>query len=75
MRQPSGLSHEHQNGNGAGFEAQATLPAEGVKGVGKKGEKPSGLLGFMNRKGGRARSPKPKEAGVLGKEGARVVVK
>ena len=54
--------------------ATATLPAEGVKGVGKPMPKPTGMLGFLSRKGGRARSPKPREAGVLGKEGARVVI-
>ncbi|KAL6714424.1 Serine/threonine kinase [Lecanora helva] len=36
--------------------------------------KPAGVLGFWSRKKGRQRSPKPMEAGVLGKEGARVVV-
>ena len=36
--------------------------------------KPNGMLGFLSRKKGRQRSPKPMEAGVLGKEGARVVV-
>ena len=36
--------------------------------------KPNGMLGFLNRKKGRDRSPKPMEKGVLGKEGARVVV-
>lgn len=36
--------------------------------------KPNGMLGFWSRKKGRQRSPKPMEAGVLGKEGARVVV-
>ncbi|KAK4506909.1 hypothetical protein PRZ48_000642 [Zasmidium cellare] len=40
-------------------------------------EKPSGMLGFLSRKKGRDRSPKAtkeKERGVLGKEGARVVI-
>lgn len=37
-------------------------------------KKPHGMLGFLNRKKGRAASPKPKERGVLGKEGARVIV-
>lgn len=39
-------------------------------------EKPSGMLGFLSRKKGRDRSPKAKEKerGVLGKEGARVIV-
>lgn len=36
--------------------------------------KPTAVLGFLTRKKGRERSPKPMEAGVLGKEGARVVV-
>ncbi|MCJ1282389.1 hypothetical protein MMC26_001712 [Xylographa opegraphella] len=53
-------------------DKSATLPAEGVRGV--KGAKPTGMLGFLSRKGGRARSPKPREPGVLGKEGARVVI-
>ena len=39
-------------------------------------EKPAGMLGFLSRKKGRDRSPKAKEKerGVLGKEGARVVI-
>lgn len=44
----------------------------GGSGTGKG--RPTGMLGFLNRKKGRERSPKPQEAGVLGKEGARVVV-
>jgi len=36
--------------------------------------KPTGMLGFLSRKSGRQRSPKPTERGVLGKEGARVVI-
>ncbi|MCJ1243582.1 hypothetical protein MMC30_000779 [Trapelia coarctata] len=55
-------------------DKSATIPAEGVKGVAGKGQKPTGMLGFLSRKGGRARSPKPREPGVLGKEGARVVI-
>lgn len=39
-----------------------------------RGKKPAGMLGFLSRKKGRERSPKPMERGVLGKEGARVVV-
>ena len=45
---------------------------EGEGGVGHK--KGGGMLGFLSRKKGRDRSPKPMEKGVLGKEGARVVV-
>lgn len=36
--------------------------------------KASGVLGFLGRKKGRDRSPKARERGVLGKEGARVIV-
>ena len=36
--------------------------------------KPAGMLGFLSRKKGRDRSPKAKERGVLGKEGARVII-
>ena len=32
------------------------------------------MLGFLSRKKGRDRSPKPKEAGVLGKIGARHIM-
>lgn len=44
--------------------------------VNEERPKPAGMLGFLNRKKGRDRSPKAKERerGVLGKEGARVVV-
>lgn len=44
---------------------------------GRRGEgKASGMLGFLRSKKGRERSPKgkEKERGVLGKEGARVVI-
>lgn len=36
--------------------------------------KPSGMLGFLSRKKGRDRSPKARERGVLGKDGARVII-
>jgi len=58
-------------------DKNATMPAEAVRGdtaAGAKAGKASGMLGFLSRKGGRARSPKPREPGVLGKEGARVVM-
>ncbi|EHA50720.1 hypothetical protein MCOR27_006973 [Pyricularia oryzae] len=54
----------------------ATLPAdanasnEGGKDSGSSG----GVFGFLSRKKGRSHSPKPKERGVLGKEGARQVI-
>ncbi|KAG7007621.1 aspartic-type endopeptidase OPSB [Physcia stellaris] len=39
-----------------------------------KHAKPNGMLGFLSRHKGREKSPKPQESGVLGKEGARVVI-
>lgn len=44
-----------------------TLPSEAK-------EKPNAVLGFLSRKRGRGHSPKPQERGILGKEGARVVI-
>jgi serine/threonine kinase 32 len=55
----------------------ATLPtdAAGVANEGSKADSSSGgVFGFLSRKKGRGNSPKPKERGVLGKEGARVVI-
>jgi len=49
----------------------ATLPADAKELVSKP---PSGMLGFLNRKKGRGHSPKPQERGILGKEGARVII-
>ena len=46
----------------------------GLEGSGTFRGKPTGMLGFLSRKRGRERSPKPVEQGVLGKEGARVVI-
>lgn len=55
----------------------ATLPADAA-GAGQEGTKveagSGGVFGFLSRKKGRGNSPKPKERGVLGKEGARVVI-
>ena len=50
----------------------ATIPAEGLEGS-QRGKK-TGMLGFLGRKTGRDRSPKPQEPGVLGKEGARQII-
>ncbi|KAJ9667326.1 Serine/threonine kinase [Coniosporium apollinis] len=49
---------------------------EGGRGKGGgEGGRPNGMLGFLSRKrGGRGHSPKARERGVLGKEGARVVI-
>lgn len=48
----------------------STLPADAKDLT----SKPNGMLGFLSRKKGRGHSPKPQERGILGKEGARVVV-
>ncbi|KAL8666917.1 MAG: hypothetical protein Q9202_001157 [Teloschistes flavicans] len=56
-------------------DQSATIPAEAVNGIDGKGGKPAhGMLGFLARHKGREKSPKPQEPGVLGKEGARVVI-
>lgn len=56
-------------------DQSATIPAEAINGVDSKGGKQAhGMLGFLSRHKGREKSPKPQEAGVLGKEGARVVI-
>lgn len=63
----------------------ATLPAdasganndlgkEGGLGSGSGSGSSGGVFGFLRGKKGRGNSPKPKERGVLGKEGARVVL-
>ena len=63
----------HRNSNGSGNEKD--IRDGGRRGsASASGSKPNGMLGFLSRKKGRQRSPKPMEAGVLGKEGARVVV-
>ncbi len=56
---------ETRTSNGNSEAREGGRPAKG---------KPNGMLGFLSRKKGRERSPKPMEPGVLGKEGARVVV-
>ncbi|KAL8755500.1 MAG: hypothetical protein Q9184_004783 [Pyrenodesmia sp. 2 TL-2023] len=56
-------------------DQSSTIPAEGIHGLdGKGGKQASGMLGFLSRHKGREKSPKPQEPGVLGKEGARVVI-
>ncbi|KAG9237033.1 kinase-like domain-containing protein [Amylocarpus encephaloides] len=50
----------------------ATLPLDAK--LNEVESKPNGMLGFLSRKRGRDRSPKPQERGILGKEGARVVI-
>ncbi len=52
----------------------ATIPVDGLEGIGGARARPTGMLAFLGRKKGRDKSPKPTERGVLGKEGARVVI-
>ncbi len=65
----SDLQRRNSNGSGGGREGGRSGASNGSGQT-----KPNGMLGFLSRKKGRQRSPKPMEAGVLGKEGARVVV-
>jgi len=55
----------------------ATLPADAA-GTNNdptgKAEGSGGVFGFLSRKKARGHSPKPKERGVLGKEGARQII-
>lgn len=58
-------------------KADNTLPADAKlapQPEEKTPPKPNGMLGFLSRKKGRGHSPKPQERGILGKEGARVVI-
>lgn len=52
----------------------ATLPTDANNVADGKAEGSGGMFGFLKGKKGRTNSPKPKERGVLGKEGARVVI-
>ncbi|KAM3499735.1 hypothetical protein MY10362_007028 [Beauveria mimosiformis] len=52
----------------------ATLPIDANTTTVTKSESSSSMFGFLKSKKGRNHSPKPKERGVLGKEGARVVI-
>jgi serine/threonine kinase 32 len=57
-------------------EQNLTLPADALEGVIARENKSgsSGMLGFLTRKKGRDRSPKPKDPGILGKYGARQIL-
>lgn len=50
----------------------SSLPADA--GDSNRADKGGSMLGFLSRKKGRDRSPKPKEPGVLGKYGARHII-
>ena len=52
----------------------ATLPTDANTVTETKIESSSSMFGFLKSKKGRNNSPRPKERGVLGKEGARVVI-
>lgn len=52
----------------------ATLPTDANTAAEGKVEGSSSMFGFLKSKRGRNNSPRPKERGVLGKEGARVVI-
>ncbi|KJZ78476.1 hypothetical protein HIM_01867 [Hirsutella minnesotensis 3608] len=51
-----------------------TLPADANTIADPKHESSGGMFGFLKSKRSRNNSPKPRERGVLGKEGARVVI-
>ncbi|TVY39972.1 Serine/threonine-protein kinase [Lachnellula occidentalis] len=83
QHRPSGTRKESQGGGvqvvlGEGgswselAKKDTTLPADAN--LIEAAQKPTGMLGFLNRKRGRGHSPKPQERGILGKEGARVVI-
>jgi serine/threonine kinase 32 len=56
-------------------EQNSTLPADALEGViARESKGGSGMLGFLSRKRGRDRSPKPKDPGILGKYGARQIL-
>ncbi|KAH8666705.1 kinase-like domain-containing protein [Xylariales sp. PMI_506] len=52
----------------------ATLPTDANAVNDDKGAASGGVFGIFGRKKGRGHSPKPKERGVLGKEGARTII-
>jgi serine/threonine kinase 32 len=74
---PSGGVQFTLDGGGSWSELarhDATLPTDANAAGDGKAEVSGGVFGFFSRKKGRGHSPKPKERGVLGKEGARVVI-
>lgn len=74
---PSGGVQMTLDGSGSWSELarqDATLPADASAAGDGKGEGSGGMFGFLKSKKGRNHSPRPKERGVLGKEGARVVI-
>ena len=53
---------------------QVVLDANGPWTDLQKNKHSGGMLAFLSKRRGRGSSPKPQERGVLGREGARVVV-
>lgn len=77
MTSPTGGVQVTLDGGGSWSELarqDATLPTDANNIGDGKGEGSGGMFGFLKSKKGRTNSPKPKERGVLGKEGARVVI-
>ncbi|KAK2813266.1 hypothetical protein FQN49_008315, partial [Arthroderma sp. PD_2] len=74
----SGLADQTPTGdafaNGNGTDANVNPNGNGSGASGGPGSGSGGMFSFFSRKKGRERSPKPSERGVLGKEGARVVI-
>lgn len=74
---PTGGVQVTLDGSGSWSELarqDTTLPADANTVQEGKGEGSGGMFGFLKSKRGRNNSPRPKERGVLGKEGARVVI-
>ena len=55
-------------------DQSSILPADATGEGSSRVEKGGSMLGFLSRKKGRDRSPKPREPGVLGKIGARHII-
>lgn len=72
---PPNFSRLALKGDGAQDYSKREASASPTEENFKRSERPTGMLGFLSRKKGREKSPKARERGVLGKEGARVVVK
>jgi serine/threonine kinase 32 len=64
----------HETGSWSELGGNTTTSGAISSGDEREFKRPSGMLGFLSRKKGRDRSPKARERGVLGKEGARVII-
>lgn len=66
----------NEQGSWSDMANQSAGMVDGESARDKRAERSPGMLGLFSRKKGRDRSPKgkEKERGVLGKEGARVVI-